>query len=921
MTYHDNQGFQTTLVSECQPGTLILTSGGRLARHLKHKYRESQVAKGKTGWASPDILSLNAWMRKAWNMTWPSTRPLSRVDCLHLWKGACSRVPPPQPFLPDYKSFKVLDETYTVLARHDLSFEAAKAPSTPLLSWRREIMRTFDALAMRLNRFHPAFLPLHLAEEIRKGTVWLPEAIVLAAFEAPAPVEEKLFDSLASLCTVRRLDMPTGAPGKIERLVMPSRKQEVAWLTRQLVIDAQTIPLNRIGVVVPDTETYVPYIKQAFGEIMGKPVDQARSAYNISLGTPLLERPLVQSGLLPLRFWVEGQPRCVLLSLILSAYYDHLGRDRDRAARADRTWRKQGLDAGLRSLLHVLSDRTASKPEALGAGQTSELFPRLNDGYSAFQEALVSFIQKPERTGSEWARTLEAFWGVVGFPVISDEADAGAWRHLRKLLHGIHADLEGISMSLGEFTGLFRHLLSEELVHIRGSEEAGIQVLGIIESRGLSFEKLYVLGLSAGSLPGAVRPLPFLDMWERGHVQGATAGSQYTFAERAFRHLLACAPHVTLIRPEEESAEPLAASPFWAQVIAEERHGVIDVWNDPDSVWTRATWLQQARKGLRKPAAFPPVDPPVKNLPLPETVSVSQLSIAFACPFRFYAETILKVFPLDDLIVGISPLERGSRLHKALACFTRRCRNQGLNREEDKEAMETLLKACSDDALSFHADKAGRTGKNALGLHSRTMEYRRWVGENDRSTGLLMQWLELELQRLDEGWFWQSEESSFDGLTAPSWPFSVSGRVDRIDRHSDKGVMLWDYKSGEHPSGRDVLEYLIDPQIPAYVLAAKENRIAGLGKELAPNTNVSGGYIALKGASSVTHRALTPKGKGWDQVLEQWKESVARLGKKLVSGQFGAEPHPVSDGVREERACQYCPYRPLCGKGTLTYDV
>ena len=897
MVYQNNEGFQNALLSVCQPGTLTLTSGGRLARHLKHQYRESEMAAGKMGWPPPDILTLNAWILEAWNMTWPLIRPLSHLSCLALWKEASSRIPPPEPFLPDLKLFQALDETYTVLVRHDLPTRGSSAPATPLIQWRQEIMQAFEALAMDLKGFHPALLPVHLTRAIIEGAVRLPAAIVLAAFEAPAPIEEALFDSLASVCPVRWFDLPACTPEKITGMVTPSRTQEVAWLTQQLVMDAQTIALNRIGVVVPDTETYVPYITQAFGETMGVPLDQTLSSHNISIGTPLAERSLVQAGLLPLRFWAQGEPRTLLLSMLLSPYYGQwAATGRDRIARADCVWRAHGLDAGLSSLLHVLSS------------QSPELFALLSSGEQTLEQALGVFMQASARTGAEWVHTLERFWDAVGFPVTSDEADTGAWQHLRSILHCIREDLKTAYMSLGDFMGVLHHLLSEELVHIRGSEEAGIQVLGLIESRGLSFEKLYVLGLSDGSLPRPVRPLPFLDMWERHKVRGATAESQYTFAQEAFRHLLACAPDITLTRPEEESAEPLAPSPFWAQAVAEETRHTVDLWNTPDRVWARAAWLQQAKKGLERTAVFPPADPPVEGDLLPETLSVSQLATAFVCPFRFYVDAILNLFPLDELILGISPLERGNRLHKVLALFTNRCRDKGLVGKKDRPAMEALLEACSDEVLAYGS------GEDLLGQHSWRMEHCRWMGETKGVPGLLTQWLGLELQHLDEGWRWLFEESSFEGLTSPEWPFSISGRIDRIDYHKENGLILWDYKSGEHPSRAAVVEHLADPQILAYVQAAKERRIAGLEKELEPNIHISGGYITLKTPSAVTHKELITKGGDWDQVLKKWKKAVASLGKRLASGEFRAEPYPVSDYIGQEKACQYCQYRPLCGR-------
>jgi RecB family exonuclease len=449
------------------------------------------------------------------------------------------------------------------------------------------------------------------------------------------------------------------------------------------------------------------------------------------------------------------------------------------------------------------------------------------------------------------------------------------------------------------------------MVHVSGNEEAGIQVLGIIESRGLDFDKVYVLGLAAGSLPRPVRPLPLLDPQERQSVLGATTESQYHFARQAFYHLLACAPDVTLLRPEEESAEPLAPSPFWTHPSCEETHPAVDIWNTPDGVSARAAWLQLANKGLAQPTDFPPVDSPVDGYTLPNTISVSALAVAFLCPFRFFVERVLGLVPLDELIMGISPLERGNLLHRVLALFTRKCRDQGLAEKGDWAAMETLLSACSDEVLLsangdfLHAQKGG------VGEHSRAVERSRWVGSEGGTQGLLTAWLRLEGERLDDGWRWLCEETSFKGLSNQDWPFSITGRVDRIDYHSEGGYALWDYKGGAIPTRKEVLEQLFDPQILAYVHAAREGRIPEISGRTA---HISGGYIGLKAASAVVLSEFINDEEGLEVVLGGWKEAVTSLGSKLVTGQFEAEPGHVSHGVREEKACRYCPHRPLCGR-------
>jgi RecB family exonuclease len=155
------------------------------------------------------------------------------------------------------------------------------------------------------------------------------------------------------------------------------------------------------------------------------------------------------------------------------------------------------------------------------------------------------------------------------------------------------------------------------------------------------------------------------------------------------------------------------------------------------------------------------------------------------------------------------------------------------------------------------------------------------------------------------------EETSFKGLSDQDWPFSISGRVDRIDFHSDRGYALWDYKGGATPTRKEVLEQHLDPQILAYVHAAKEGLISEISEGAA---HISAGYIGLKAASAVVLSEFINDEKGLDIILQDWKGAVTSIGSKMVTGRFEAEPGHVSHGVREEKVCRYCPYRPLCGR-------
>jgi RecB family exonuclease len=228
--------------------------------------------------------------------------------------------------------------------------------------------------------------------------------------------------------------------------------------------------------------------------------------------------------------------------------------------------------------------------------------------------------------------------------------------------------------------------------------------------------------------------------------------------------------------------------------------------------------------------------------------------------------------------------------------------------------MVQLLKECVNQAVSTVTGKGAASQTRTLAQHGWIMEGSRWMTEEGEVSGLLVNWLDLELERLQEGWFWMDEESSFEQLSCADWPFSISGRIDRIDCHKEKGLMLWDYKSGEYPSRRAVVESFMAPQIPTYILAVRGERITDTKEFVEAGVPVSGGYISLRKASTDCHQALTPKGSTWDDVLERWQEAVARLGKMLSSGLYRAEPYPVSTPVRKDKVCQPCPYRPLCAR-------
>ncbi|MEA1970458.1 MAG: PD-(D/E)XK nuclease family protein, partial [Thermodesulfobacteriota bacterium] len=773
------------------PDRLYLTSTGRLARNLRRRFRARCMDEGKQGWESPQIMSLNAWFARVWSESWAEEMPAHDLYRMNLWNDLTGKIAPPSPLNADTNLCSTLDENYGIMVRHGLD-PAAGFPSTPLVEWRRKISGAFRKTLDSNGLFHPSHYPVLLRRAIIEDRIAFPDRISLAGFESPAPVEHELFTTFEQKSDLEYMNLPAEKPEKVEALALPSFEQEVIYLVHRLASDALTIPLHRIGVVVPDMDRYAKMLERNLQAVTADVPPHGAHWFNMTKGVPLIETHLMNAALLPLRFILEGQPRELLFSFILSPYYKCLHGKRHEIARADIIWRKRSVEYGFENLLRALKREA---PDILNL--------ILSNG----AEHLLSFCKTDisrKRRGAFWIKQLQDLWNRFGFPVVSGEKDVVDKRHLDEIMKEMSRYLSETFMNGHEFSAWLTHLASRKMVQIGAPEDAGIQIMGIIESRGLDFDKLYVLGMDDRSIPQPARPLPFLDSAERKLVQGGTVQSQYEFGKSAFDHLMPLAPDITLLRAEQEDLKPLTPSPFWP---GNEEKKTTDIWNVPDPAWLRAGWLRSAYDGLNKRVSpEPPEDPLLDSGIIPETVSVSRFQKAIACPYRFFAEYILNIDPLEDIQPDVSPREKGTRIHHVLALFTERLRDRGLslNMEGNRQKALAILSECADEIL-----------RDVAGNPHWEVERRRWTDTNDDSEGgILTEWLDREMERGLEGWRCIAEESTFEKLEIEGLPFSLKGRIDRADFSEDSGIIiLWDYKTGKCPSAADVVKHLKEPQL------------------------------------------------------------------------------------------------------------
>jgi probable DNA repair protein len=401
-----------------------------------------------------------------------------------------------------------------------------------------------------------ARLPDVVRPMLAKGLVRLPASLVAFGFDLVTPQQERFFDALASARVPVATSRPDPRASNARRIAFASARDEIGACARwaRTRLDAGS---KRIGIVVPDLARSRAAIARALADVMapGRRLEGgARAAlpFEISLGLGLDQQPPVRDALLAIRLCGLELPLESASRLVRSPFL--AGSVTEQSARAC-------ADADLRR--HATAVLTLAS-----LGRLVESTPRRVPILRARLTRLVEFhrgIALGSRAPSAWARAFTEALDIAGFPgergLDSNEYQAVAKWH--ELL-GVLATLDRVvtRMSYREACAWLEGQAKATLFQPEGTH-APVQVLGVLESAGLEFDHLWVLGLTDEAWPMAERAqslIPLRLQREAG-VPQADANASLEFDRRLTKGWLGAAGEVVVSHALAESDRELFTSP------------------------------------------------------------------------------------------------------------------------------------------------------------------------------------------------------------------------------------------------------------------------------------------------------------------------------------------------------------------------
>lgn len=335
--------------------------------------------------------------------------------------------------------------------------------------------------------------------------------------------------------------------------------------------------------------------------------------------------------------------------------------------------------------------------------------------------------------------------------------------------------------------------------------------------------------------------------------------------------LLLSRPSVVCLYRKGQGTEPMEASPWltrWA--------------NESGQSWQ--TWVPQWAESVVSVAAEGMPEPVLGEAYLklmPKTLSATSYEALRQCPYRFFAQSVLKLKDADELEEGLDRSDYGTWLHEVIRRFHVQ-REQMLairTPEEDVQAWLSLAdEVIADMGLDSDVMRPYFLPYKSV-LPAMARAYVAWLHEHEK-----------------EGWRCVDNESSHKRavlLDEDTGSIDLNGQIDRIDscyRDGRRARMVIDYKSGSLPSLKEKVKVpLEDTQLPFYGVLHND----GI-------TDAAYLHLDAKGATLVRHADVADHA---EQLLDGLIADMTRIKQGAAMPALG-----------EGSACTYCAARGLCRK-------
>ena len=779
-----------------QAGLAVLTPNNRLAQALRADFDRGREAAGLAAWEAADILPFEAFVERLWE------------DALY------SELAPEIPALLAPAQERALWEQCIEARRPDERLFSTPAAAAQCMDawrlahgWRMEIdggalanedSRAFAEWSARYRhatREHAQTDRARLADVVAAHVghpgVARPANVALYGFDLLTPQQRDFLEAMRSAGSTLFVAEPAPHAAEAVRVEFTQARDEIVAAARwaRACLERRQ-GRARIGVVVPDLARSRARVHRIFADIL-QPDHLVAGAsilpFEISLGSPLAAHPLVADALRALELAGDAAAFEDASRLLRSPFIGGAETELDARARLDERLRRRCAP----SITLDRLARAAASPKMPHAPMLLAHLERLAQSRKPHRSALHG--------AAEWAKAFSESLAALGFPG-ERTLDSGEYQALARWheLLAEFATLERVSgkMAYEAARQSLARMAADAIFQPQG-REAPIRILGVLESAGLEFDHLWVMGLTDEAWPLPARPNPFVPvrLQRKAGIPQSDPVLSLELDRRITEGWMRAAEQVVVSHARMKGESELAPSPLIAAIGAV----ALDALDIAPLRTLRGAIHATGKIETLGDANAPPV---VGDSPGAGTRVFRDQA---ACPFRAFAHVRLACEALEAPRPGLDARDRGTLVHCMLAAVWKALGTRDRLAAMTPAELDALLESSATEAL----DQVKRYRHDALSGRFGELERARLVRA-------ARDWLKIE-ERRDAFEVVAIEEKralAFGGVT-------VNVKLDRVDRLEDGSHVVLDYKTGECNTKSWLGARPEEPQMPMYALGVE----------------------------------------------------------------------------------------------------
>lgn len=840
------------------PETILLTANKRLSRFVTQSYRTHQLNKGITHWESLTCLPFHTWLQQIFEQTLMNTsiRPHRLLTVFQeqlIWETiiAQSNTFDTSPF----QISKLAQDACALLKTWAIPIQwqdfNIDHRFRSFFQWQLD----FQHYCQKNHLLTKASLIHWLDLLFQQNQLPIPRHLTMIGFLEVEPATQSFLKTLRNKgCRIDDYQFQK-TNHTVQRIALNDTREEILTMAKWAKALIDQNPTTTIACIIPNLNALKNTIQRTLTEIF-----DPHQPFNISLGTSLFDIPFIRFTFELLRWTTHSLSLAEISYLIRSPFW---------------------AEVNNRFSLEISLYETG-KPDYTLSEFTLFIKNHLTD-FSAWQALLkyhemitqISIERSPRYWQQFFLEALELFhWPHLPSP---DATQQIAIEHWLKALHAF-AQLSFLTESLSFEKALFylKELCKQKMIQPASDGEKPIQILGLLESHGLTFAHSWVLGLNDHEYPPQPKPNPFIPiaLQKKYHLPHASHDREHDFCSHFIDQLLCSADDIIFSYANREQDHPLNPSALIKSFpLTTQAH----LPQAPFQSIAEQYFATQTLETLEDNSA-PPVWPHEKI-----SGGTSILKLQALCPFRAFAEIRLQAKALPKPIFGLDAKQKGILLHNTLEIIWRQLKDQHQLLQLSDTALKKIITESIEKSFLKYRLK-NKTPDAFLNI------------EQERLEKIIADWLTYEKTRAPflvtatEQW----QQIEINGL-------QLSVRLDRMDQLADGSFALIDYKSGNVNTASWSDNRPDDPQLPLYAVTLEKPISVIAFAQIQPNKCI------FKGVGKTTD--ILPLIKAapldWETQLNLWRHTLENLARDFIQGKAAVDP-------KESKSCDHCDLQSLC---------